>query len=162
MALIMNYEDSLLPEGEYEMVIKSACENVTKGGTQHISIPMVVRNDVQQKFQNMYLWHTIWRAKNPTEQDRAFQGYLSKQLLRLCEVAGIPKGKQFNSLQELLDELKGKPVRVTVFHEEYQGQTSAKLKYLNPTKLPACRHTFQQAKQAIEMITEEDDLPFDV
>ena len=51
MALIMNYEDSLLPEGEYEMVIKSACENVTKGGTQHISIPMVVRNDVQQKFQ---------------------------------------------------------------------------------------------------------------
>lgn len=162
MSLTINYEDNLLPEGNYEMVIKSACEDVTKGGTQYISIPMVVRNDIEQKFQNMYLWHQIWRAKSPTKTDQAFGGYLSAQLLRICQAAGIPKGTQFESLQDLLDALKGKPLNVTVYHDEYQNQTSAKLKYSNTTKFPDCKHVFKSVAQELADITEEDDLPFDL
>ena len=162
MALIMEYESSLLPQGEYEMVIKSAYEDVTKGGTQYIRIPMVVRNDVEQPYQNAYLWHAVWRAKNPTPQDNAFGGYLSRQILRLCEMAGIPKGTKFESLTDLLDALKNKPLRAGVQHETYQGQTSARLQYTQPTKAPDCRHKWKSPAGEIQETVDEEDLPFDV
>jgi hypothetical protein len=150
MAFDTNYSEvpessgGLIPEGEYECIIKYAGEDSTRNATVYFGATLVLRNDVDQKYKNKYLFHKIWHKKEPTPADIACGGYSSKQINSLSKAAGIP-AKHYESLADLADELQNKTVRATVEHEEYKGEIREKVKWVNETKFPNCTHRWKNA-----------------
>jgi hypothetical protein len=150
MAYSVNYDEAaegsdIIPEGEYECIIKYAGEDATKGGTMYMGVTLVVRNDVNQPCKNKYIWHHIWQKKEPSPADLACSGYSSKQINAVSKAAKLPNGKSYDSLADWADGLKNKIVRVTVEHEEYQGKTNARVKWVNESKCPDCQHKWKGA-----------------
>lgn len=154
----INHEESysgskLMPEGEYEIIIKSAFEDATKNGIPYINIPLVVRNDVEQPYKNKHIFHSMWKNKESGE-------YNFKAINTIAKAIGIPNGTKFESLEQLLDSFKNKTAKITIKHNEYNGTTSERVSFWNPTKFPECKHVFKS--QAATDVTEQekDDLPF--
>jgi len=150
MSYSVNYDEAtegsdLIPEGEYECIIKYAGEDATRGGTVYMGVTLVVRNDVDQQCKNKFIWHKIWQKKEPSPADMQCGGYSSKQINAVSKSANLPNGKKYESLSDWADELKNKIVRVTVEHETYQGKTSAKVKWVNESKAPNCVHRWKNA-----------------
>lgn len=176
MAFETNYQNNtdIIPEGIYECVIKSVYEDATKGGTVYINVPLVVRNDIEQKFQNAYIWHSIWKKREPTERDLAVGGYSAFGVNSLSQAARLKEGTHFEGIEDWMEALKGLPVRARVEHETYNGQTQARVKRLYPTQYPDCGHVWKsaasgaapalpspQAAPAVPPDIEDDgDLPF--
>lgn len=162
----------IIPEGEYEVIIKSALEDATQGGTMYINVPLVIRNDIEQPYKNAYIWHKIWQLKQPKPADLACGGYSSWGIQNISKAAGLENGKKYDDLGDWGDDLKGKLIRVTVKHDQYNGNTQVNVKYVNETKAPDCKHEYknQESTQATQQeqnpvgdfypIDAEDDLPF--
>lgn len=151
-----NYDDlgsSLLPEGKYECIVKDAFPSETKKGTPYLDIRLVIRNDVEQKYQNKYIFHSIWKKKEPSEQDKQVDGYSFKQLMSLANAAGLPSGKNYASVEELCKDFVGKCVGVETEHDEYDGKTNVRVKYCNKTEYPECKHVFKEASAAADSNT---------
>lgn len=150
MNFTTNYDDvgtgsELLPEGLYECVIKSASLNATQNGTPYFDVRFVIRNDVSQKYQNKYIFHSIWKRKTPSEADMQLDGYSFKQIMALAKAAKIPAGKNYANLDEMGKDIEGKPVLVEVYHDTYNGNTNVRVKYVNESKYPDCKHVFKEA-----------------
>lgn len=151
-----NYDDlgsSLLPEGKYECIVKDAFTSETKKGTPYLDIRLVIRNDVEQKYQNKYIFHSIWKKKEPSEQDKQVDGYSFKQLMSLANAAGLPSGKSYASVEELCKDFVGKCVGVETEHDEYDGKTNVRVKYCNKTEYPECKHVFKEAAAPVDSNT---------
>ena len=150
MNFTTNYDDvgtgsDILPEGSYECVIKSAALSVTKNGTAFFDVRFVIRNDVSQKYQNKYIFHSIWKKKTPSEADKQVDGFSFKQIMALAQATKIPVGKNFASLDEMGKDLVDKPILVNVYHDPYNGQTNVRVKYVNETKYPDCKHVYKES-----------------
>lgn len=151
-----NYDDlgsSLLPEGKYECIVKDAFPSETKKGTPYLDIRLVIRNDVEQKYQNKYIFHSIWKIKEPSEQDKQVDCYSFKQLMSLANAAGLPSGKSYASVEELCKDFVGKCVNAETEHDEYDGKTNVRVKYCNKTEYPECKHVFKEAPAAADSNT---------
>lgn len=149
----INYEDSysgskLLPEGEYEVIIKSCNEDATNGGTIYINMPLIIRNDVDQPYQNKYIFHSIWKTKQTGE-------YNMKAINTIAKAVGIENGQKFDSFEALLDAFKGRVARITIKHEQYNNKTNERVAFWNPTRTQICNHQFKD-----KQIQETDDLPW--
>lgn len=165
---------ALLPAGKYEFIIKSAHISATQGGTLYFSVRLVVRNDVPQKYQNKNIYHAIWQKKpdKQTEDDRKVDGYSFKQIMNLCEMAGLSSGKSYNTINDMGDDLIGKPVQAEIYHDTWNGKTSEKVKWFYKTNHPDCRHADAEparpdqslgspADIVGQYIDDDGDLPFD-
>ncbi len=171
----------IMPIGEYEAIIKYAGEDTTKSGTVYINVTVVIRNDVEQKFKNKYLWHKIWHRKEPTPADIALGGYSSKQIMSLSKAAGLPNNQKYESLSDWGDQLKNKPVRITIEHEnDLEGRPREKVQWVNESRCLPCNHVwkteaprgavnvnandFHDGKKGYsdykEIIEDDGDLPF--
>ena len=151
-----NYDDlgsSLLPEGKYECIVKDAFPSETRKGTPYLDIRLVIRNDVEQKYQNKYIFHSIWKKKEPSEQDKQVDGYSFKQLMSLANASGLPSGKSYASVEELCKDFVGKCVNAETEHDEYDGKTNVRVKYCNKTEYPECKHVFKEAPAAADSNT---------
>lgn len=139
-----------IPEGEYEVVIRNIEERTTKNGATGINLSLVIRNDVEQKYKDRYLFHTLWKRKEPTEADMQVQGYSFKQIMILAKAAKLPSGKAYENVQQLCEDLLKRPLRVTVEHEtnDYNGKTRENIRYINESKFPECRHVYKEKKSA--------------
>ena len=177
MAFETNYQNNMdiIPEGFYECVIKSAYEDATNSGKVYINVPLVVRNDIDQKFQGAYIWHSIWKKKEPTERDLAVNGYAAFGINNLSQAARLKEGTHFESIEDWMEALKGLPIRVEIKHEmnDYTNQMQARVKRLYPTLHPDCKHVWKsaaaagtaqpqtQTAQSVSVDFEDDgDLPF--
>lgn len=173
MPFITSYENdsnNILPVGEYECIIKSAFLNATKSGKEYFSIRFIVRNDVNQKYQNKNIYHAIWckNAEKRTADDEKVGGFSYKQLMNLCKAAALPNGKSYENLNELGNDLRNRCVLVVIEHNEYNGEIQERVKWTNATKFPNCRHMFKDnSSNAVELsnaaadkVSEDDDLPF--
>ena len=171
MGFSTNYESSsgdyeLIPAGEYEVVIRNIEERTTKKGAVGINLSLVIRNDVEQKYKDRYLFHTLWKRKEPTEADMQVQGYSFKQIMILAKAAKLPSGKAYENVQQLCEDLLKRPLRVTVEHEvsDYDGKTRENIRYINESKFPECRHVFKEKKSAAasETVARKPDEQFAV
>lgn len=157
-------ENSLIPEGEYECVIHSAVETATDYGTPYININLRVRRDVEQEQQGRTIFHSLWMKKNPEPQDAPFGGYSAKQILSLSRAAGLAAGTKFNSLSDWCDALTDHAVRVTVYHDEYNGRTNARVRWVNETRYPEAAEPAPapaaKPAQDFQPMPDDDDLPF--
>lgn len=139
------------PEGDYECVIAKCTERTTRNGATGLNFALVIRNDIQeQKFKNAYIWHTLWKRRNPTESDMQVNGYGFGQIMAMGKAAGLPDGKEYESLEDFCKDLIDKPIRVTLRHEEYNGKMQERVSYVNPTKYPQCNHIQKQSSTTAE------------
>lgn len=151
-----NYEQAqqgggLKPEGDYECIITAIEEHTTKNGAKGLNFTFVIRNDVQgQRYGNACLFHTIWRKKSPNEFDMQVGGYNFGQLMAMGKAAQLPDGKDYDTLKQYCEDLLNKCIRVTLKHEsnpDYRnGEPQERVRFVDPTKFPDCRHKFKQAQ----------------
>lgn len=140
---------SLKPEGDYEVIIKGIVERTTKNNKTGLNLKFLIRNDVpEQKFGNAYLFHTLWKRKEPAQLDLQVEGYSYGQIMNLGKAANLPDGKDYDSLAQYCDDLIDKCVRVTLKHGEYNGNPQENITYINPTKFPDCKHVYKQSPTA--------------
>lgn len=155
-----------LPEGNYECVIQSTQEKATKNGKEALEIKLVVRNDLKNapqlaetngKYANRILWDDHWK--------RDINGryiYHMENLMYVLKAAGIPEGTEINSMDDLHDILRGKPVKVftKVEHNDYSGKdenTIAPWGY-SVSDFPQVNHQFKKSnKQSTEDPFEKND-----
>lgn len=143
-----NTFDDLVAEGDYEVFIKSAKEDYTKGGKVHIALDLVIREDFAQKHKNCHIFAKLW-------QGRETGAYNSQQINSIGKALKIPNGKEYPNLDALLADFTGKCCRVRVKHEEYNGYTNAKVAAWLVSK--AGPYT---AMLGEEVAFAEEDIPF--
>ena len=135
--------NGIKPEGDYEVLIVKAEERTTKNGKTGLNISMVIRNDVEQHYKNGYIFHTLWKRREPTAADMQVQGYGFGQVMVLGKAAQLPDGKSYDGLEDFLKDLIGKPLIATIKHDEYNGQKQERVSYLSATKFPQVRHVMK-------------------
>lgn len=134
------------PEGDYEVIITSIEERTNRNNKTSLNIRLTIRNDIEeQKYGNACLFYSLWRVKEPTPEDLAVGGYKFSFVMGIGKAAKLPDGKEYKDLEEYCGELIGKCVIAHVVHEiGTDNVTREKVKYLNETKYPDCKHKFRQ------------------
>lgn len=164
------------PEGPYEVLIVSIEEKKFKTGTIGLNVKMVIRNDVEQPCKNGFLFHTFWKRRSPNEMDKQVKGYSFNQLMCLAQAAKLPNGKEYETLDELCNDMIGKPIVASMEYQgEYNGKPQERIVEFDPTTHAKVKHTekkqsepdsFAQAPESGftvssgSMLDDEDDLPF--
>ena len=126
-------EFGAIADGTYEVTIDLAKQDATQGGADYLDIRFRIRKDFQQEFQNNIIFHRIFAKKEDGK-------YPVASIMNLAEAAGIPDGTKFTSLEDYLNQLEGKALKVTVKNEksEYKGKTYENLnvKRMEVTDVP--------------------------
>lgn len=107
-----------IADGTYEVTIDLAKQDATQGGADFLDIRFRIRKDFQQEHQNNIIFHRIFAKKEDGK-------YPVGSIMNLAKAAGIPDGTKFTSLEDYLNQLEGKALKVTVKNEksEYKGKT---------------------------------------
>ena len=142
----------LIPKGEYEVIIKAITERTTPTGATGLNLTFVIRNDVEQKCQNRYLFHTLWKRKEPTKADMQVQGYSFKQIMQLAKAAKLPSGKAYETVSELCADLINHVLKVNVHHDQWNGQVREEIGFMNESAFPECKHIYKE-KQPVSADT---------
>lgn len=145
--------DNLKPEGEYECVIHKIEEKTTQNGKCKLSVWLEIRSDVEQSYKNGFIFHDIWAKKEPNMDDAAVKGYNYAQLMALASATKLPQDKEYPDLDTLLADLTGKPVRVTLYHDHYNGKVYEKVRWVNTTNFPDLKHKPKTAKNTANPVT---------
>lgn len=173
MSFKFNFEERLgngtesknVADGTYEAVINEITEDVAKTGTKFLNVSYIIRNDVEQKYQNAYIWDRIWQSKETGK-------YSQRMLNTLGWAAKLDPNKEYNSLDAVLADLKRKPMKLTVKNEksEYNGQTyeNLNIKRTEQSDFPIMRHQFKGETNNVpaelngfaSVVDVMDDLPF--
>ena len=115
------------------VLTKLAKQDATQGGADYLDIRFRIRKDFQQEFQNNIIFYRIFAKKEDGK-------YPVASIMNLAKASGIPDGTKFSSLEDYLNQLEGKALKVTVKNEksEWQGKTYENLnvKRLEVTDIP--------------------------
>lgn len=152
-----------IADGTYEAVIFNVLEDATPGGAEYMNFDMIVRNDVQQPYQNSHIFQRVWRAKDTGK-------YNAGMINTIAQAANLADGKSYQSLKDLMSDFINHPVKVTVKNEknEYKGKTydDLNVKRWSKSDYPNVQHQFksgavpQPSAPNTDTTVEDDDLPF--
>ena len=150
MAFTLNYNNvnDLIPEGSYEVLITTACEEADKQGRTRLNFALVVRNDVDQPAQNRTVFHSMYKVREPDEDDRMTENYKFGALMRIAKSAGLPEDKPYQSVAQMVADTVNRAVRIEIAHETYEGKKSARIKYWNETDYPQIAHRMNAKAQS--------------
>lgn len=153
----INYNEASegkLQPGTYEVLIESCETDYTKNGTEHKSMPLVVRNDIDQKFKNNYIWNKVWKKKDTGE-------YVPWVLQTIAKAVKLPHGKSYPNVESLFADFVGKPVRVTVSIRESNGYENLNVDRWEETQFPTVNHVWKKREPiGTEVQLSENDIPF--
>lgn len=136
-----NEGSSVKEEGYYEVIIDAAeVRTIPSSGKQKVGLCYVIRNDVEQKYRNGLIFHDVWKKREPNEDDMQVDGFNFGQLMSIASAAKLPDGQEYETLDKFLAELRGKAVRVHLFHDEYNGKIYEKVDRHMPTDFPDVKH----------------------
>jgi hypothetical protein len=143
-----------IKDGTYEVKLNGPRIDATPAGTEHLNIRMQIRDDVQQHHQGQYIFHKIWMRKKTGKYDDGDLIYLARQ-------AGIEEGTVFKSIDDYLEMLDGRVLRVYVKNEtstyNQKNYNNLNVKRMMETVHPLTK-PFNQFIEPIEF--DEKDLPF--
>ena len=151
----VNYEAAerfaSIEDGTYEVVVAQAEQTASKSGTDYLDIRLKIRDDYQQKFRNNLIFDRIWINKETLQ-------YPEWALQRYAMAVKIPEGTDIQTIDQFLEIIKGRSLKVTVKNEtsEYNGKTYENLtiKKFEQSELPP-------AAVVVNKPTIDDlDLPF--
>lgn len=157
-------EKNILPAGQYECIIKSAMQTVTRKETPYIQLQLEVRSDVPANpAKEGTILHSLWMKRQPSSEDLSCDGYSDKQIQSISKAVGIPNGKCYRDVDEWCEDLEGKTVRATIEHEEWNGLVQARVRWLNKSLVPITKQKPKSNQLILDGFTEienDDDLPF--
>lgn len=138
MAFSTNYKnlDNLMEKGEYEFVISDAYEKRPEGATPYLSLMLVVRNDVEQVYQNKAIFLRRYLSENALP-------YTEQAINTISKCVGLPEGAKFDSIDRWGDAVRGLPIRACVKHREYNGDYYADISYYKRSESPECGHVWK-------------------
>lgn len=153
-----------IQDGIYEVVIDKVIPKTTPGGTDYVQFDMIVRNDVDQKFKNVHIFHSVWKAK-------ATGKYNPKSFNTIGKACQMQNGKVYNDFNEMLADFEKRVCKVKVKNEisTYNGNTyeNTNVKEWYETQLIQCNHSFKTKDnmtvgqmQSAGITVSEDNLPF--
>lgn len=155
-----------ITDGIYEVVIDKVIPKATPGGTEYVQFDLIVRNDVDQKFKNVHIFHSVWKAK-------ATGKYNPKAFNTIGKACRMQNGKVYNNFDEMLADFEKRVCKVKVKNETStrDGKTYENLnvKEWGETQLIQCMHSFKTAdnsdmsvsqQQAAGIQVDADNLPF--
>lgn len=156
--------NSTIKDGTYEAVIFNVLEDATPGGAEYMNFDMIIRNDVQQSYQNAHIFQRVWRAKDTGK-------YNAAMINTIAQAANLTDGKSYQSLKDLMSDFINHPVKVTVKNEknEYKGKTydDLNVKRWGKSDYPNVQHQFkagvkktQPTVPNTDTAVDDDDLPF--
>ena len=139
----------LIPPGTYETIIREPHLDMTRRTQEvYISIPLVIRNDITQPYQNAILWYSMRQKRNnPDAADMACDGYSAKMIHTLSRAAGLPNGKAYGRIEDWLADLNGKLIRISVKHKEENGKAFLDYGFPEQTRFPQCSHLMKPRTQ---------------
>ena len=147
-------------DGNYEVIVKAAYEDATKGGAEFINIDFVIRNDIEQEFKNSHIFHKLWKKKADGKYNFGMMMALAKNLR-------MQDGKKYNNLQEFLDDFVGKVCKVRVANEKSTSADGSKtyenlnVKQITFSAYPSIQHKWKADDQSEAPVNVDDyDLPF--
>lgn len=123
----VNYEAAeqfaAIEDGTYEVYIAQAEQSATQNGTDFLDIRLKIRDDFQQKFRNNLIFDKIYVNKSTLE-------YPIWVLQMYCKAAKVPENTNIQTIEQFLDLIKGKSMKVTVKNEtsEWNGKTYENLR----------------------------------
>lgn len=151
----------LIAEGFYEAVVKDACYDSTSSGKECIKIEFKIRDDVEQRYIRSLAWQRIFKPRDPTLQDQMCEGYRAASINILSRAAGFEDGAEFESIADWMRALIGRPVRIEIVHNEYNGKTYANIGKLERTAYPVVENTMEQVYDMKGVsVLEDEELPF--
>lgn len=152
-------EFELLPEGTYEMLIEKSSTEIDNKQRERINMQLVVRNDVSQQHQNAKFFHSIYKSREPKELDAQTEGYSFASLMQIAMAANLEAGKDYPNLAALLADFVKRPIKVTVYHDVYNGKTSARVRRWNKTDNPVVMHQPKQPSGSYAPMPTDADAP---
>lgn len=163
MAISFNYEDlEYITPGVYEAVIQNTSEKFTQGnGTRYMAVSMVIRNDIQQKYQDKRIDYRIWTTSNPGT--KTIEGYVEYSLALMSKACRLPEQIDVNSVNELSKLWIGKPVRITVGQREYKGKTYIEISKVEQSGYIQVNHKYKSANNNNSTFipnNNNDNIPF--
>ncbi|AXF53553.1 MAG: DUF669 domain-containing protein [Streptococcus thermophilus] len=123
----VNYEAAeqfaAIEDGTYEVYVAQAEQSATQNGTDFLDIRLKIRDDFQQKFRNNLIFDKIYVNKSTLE-------YPIWVLQMYCKAAKVPENTDIQTIEQFLDLIKGKSMKVTVKNEtsEWNGKTYENLR----------------------------------
>lgn len=172
----LDFEDVFegrIQDGTYEVIVSNVKEDATPGGAEFIDMVLVVRNDIEQKYQNTLIFHKIWKSKETGK-------FNQKSFNTIGAALQLQNGKQYGSLNDLLEDFVMKTCRVTVKNEEseYKGKNYKNVnvkQWLKTNSIDKVQHVFKKKEKSMDSANDklndafgsstqidisDDDLPF--
>lgn len=129
-------ERTLIEPGEYELVILEVVKRITQGGTEYVSVHCVVRNDVEQKYQNKHTFDSLYLSENALPYTERKINLIDK-VLEMAEAT-------YESYDAWGQAVRGKPIRAKVTHSKAQNGYDPREQFsYMATRFPDLRHVFQ-------------------
>lgn len=155
----VNYEAaeqfSSVENGTYEVVVATTEQSASKTGTDFLDIRLKIRDDFQQKFRNNLIFDKVWINKQTLQ-------YPEWALQRYAKAVKIPEGVEINTIEQFLDIIKGKTLKVTVKNEqsESNGVTydNLNIKKMEQSELPP--YSGAVSSEPAPAKADDLDLPF--
>lgn len=148
MAYKVNYRNAytVLPQGEYEVVIADVYEDFTQAGYDaeqssktFVVLYMVVRNDVAQAYQNKGLRMRLYLSDNALPYSQAKMDQISR-------IVALEDNTEYENYSAWGDAIRGRVMRVRVRHREYGGQLYEDVQTFMASTTPECHHVWQNGQ----------------
>lgn len=152
----------LIAGGEYEAIIEKVELKQYSTGTEYINLQIRIREDFEQEHKNRVVFDKILKEKDT-------QVFNRQRLTRLLR-ATVPNDTplKFDTLDEILDTIHGKKVRVVVSqrYNEFFDEDENFIYYYKPSSAPDKELTPKQSEPPTTepassgTITNTDEVPF--
>ena len=141
--------NTLINEGEYEVVIERMTEGETPNGKRKIDLMFRFRDIEGQGYINRVLFDTIWK-----ERDTEY--YNRRRINMLLGTQDFEDGKTFKNIQAIIDEMLGSflRIKVVIAFDDYRNKDVNKIQYYMSSQ-----HKPKKVEKKVEEVAEED-LPF--
>ena len=119
----------LITEGEYEIMATEGKWHDEAGKTPRANFTFTVRSDVEQEFKGRKVFHDFYISRDPEKVETSL-GFIERFNMDL----GVPDGVEFESQQQWINYVLGKPIKAKISKREYNGKEYNEIKFFNPTE----------------------------
>lgn len=140
MAFTTNHKNTgsnLMEPGEYELLITDAFETATNGGTPYVSVKSVVRNDVEQKYQNKPIFDSLWLTEGAAP-------YTERKINSIDKVLGMPEAT-YAGYDDWGNAIRGRAIRAKITHSKAKPgyDPREQVSFYMGTRYPDVKHVFK-------------------